>query len=78
MNKEIFTVVAGGIALATGLIFYGFNKRQEEEKSASFDDAVSQESEDEEELKEEIKPRQKRKYTKRTFQNEKSSTKRRR
>ena len=71
--------IAGGITLATGLIFYGIHNRKEEsEKEDSFDELVAQESEEDEDIKEEVKPRQKRKYTKRTFPNAKASTKRRR
>lgn len=74
MNKEIFIAIASGITLATGLVFYGIHNRKEEsEKEDSFDELVAQESEEEEE----VKPRQKRKYTKRTFPNTKTSTKRR-
>ena len=81
MNKEIFMAIAGGITLATGLIFYGIQNRSKDQEDDTFDELVSKdddEEEEEEEIKEEVKPRQKRKYTKRTFPNAKVSTKRKR
>jgi hypothetical protein len=77
MSKEVFIVVAGGLALATGLLFYGFhNRNNATEKEITFDDLVAQESEDESDEEEEVKPRQKRKYTKRNIQSVKTNTKR--
>jgi hypothetical protein len=81
MNKEIFMAIAGGITLATGLIFYGIQNRSkdQDQDDDTFDELVCKDDdeEEEEEIKEEVKPRQKRKYTKRNIQGVKTNTKRR-
>lgn len=79
MNKEIFMAIAGGITLATGLIFYGIQNRSKDQEDDTFDELVAKDDdeEEEEEIKEEVKPRQKRKYTKRNIQSVKTNTKRR-
>lgn len=77
VGKEVFIGIASCLALAGGLIFYGMQKDQDENEEYDEDKSLPELKEYEEDLEVE-KPRQKRKYTKRSFQNDKSSTKRRR
>jgi hypothetical protein len=78
MGKEVFIGVAGCLALAGGLIFYGMQKEDTVDEEYDEDKPLP-ELKDEGEVEETVKPRIKRKYgTNRNYQKSKATTKRNR